>query len=109
MLDLEATLTVPLVTDEHGTIRFRGSRVMLDTILARYFQGDSAEQIQEGFPTLELSQIHGALAYYYSHRSDVDQYLRERDVKAEEMRARVEAIPDYKEFRKDIDGLLERN
>jgi hypothetical protein len=50
MIELEATQTVPLTTDESGSIRVTGSRVTLDSLVDEFNQGSSAEQIQDSLP-----------------------------------------------------------
>lgn len=62
-------------TDEHGVMRVADSRVMLDSVVAAYHQGHSAETIQQQFPALTLESVYGAIAYYLGHRQDVDAYL----------------------------------
>jgi uncharacterized protein (DUF433 family) len=47
---LEFSLTAPLDQDDDGTIRLRGSRVTLETLVGAFKRGDSPEEIQEGFP-----------------------------------------------------------
>src|SRR4029453_9668216 len=47
---LEFTLAAPLDQDDDGTIRLRGSRVTLETLVGAFKRGDSPEEIQEGFP-----------------------------------------------------------
>lgn len=86
MIQLEANQTVPLVMDETGTIRVKGSRVTLDIIVSRFKQGDTAEDIQQSFPTITLGQVYAALAYYLEHESKIEVYLRERDQEADRLR-----------------------
>ena len=62
--------------DEHGERRVGKSRVMLDSVIAAYQQGHSAETIQQQYPALSLAEVYGAITYYLRHRDDVDQYLR---------------------------------
>ncbi len=69
---------VPLVIDHGGVVRVGNSRVSLDTLLAIYEQGASAEEILLRLPTLELSDIHAVLAYYLNHQAEVQDYLRSR-------------------------------
>ena len=40
---LDLTYTAPLISEEDGTIRIRGSRVTLDSILHAFQQGATAE------------------------------------------------------------------
>src|SRR5579864_7908990 len=85
------TLTIPLQTDVHGSIRVGGTRVTLDSLIARYRQGDTAEAIHEGFPTLPLTDIYAVIAYYLANQADVDAYLKYRDEEGARVRQEVEA------------------
>lgn len=87
----QPTLTIPLQTDEHGAIRVSGTRVTLDTLIARYQQGDTPEAIHEGFPTVPLTDIYAVIAYYLAQRAELDAYLKWRDEEAERFRQEVEA------------------
>jgi uncharacterized protein (DUF433 family) len=55
--------------------RLVGSRVSLDSIVYAYWNGQTAESIAQSFPGLTLERIHGALAFYLAHRSEIDAYL----------------------------------
>jgi len=85
------TMIVPLRTDDAGVIYISNTRVTLDTVLARYMQGDSPEAIHAGFPTLPLTDIYAVIAYYLAHRDEVDAYLKQRDDEAERIRQEIEA------------------
>ena len=63
---------------EHGYY-VAGARVSLDSIVHCFNEGFSAEAIQQEFPTLKLSQVYGAIAYYLDHRAEVDEYLAETE------------------------------
>ena len=63
-------------TDELGVMRVGESKVMLDSVIAAYQQGHSAETIQQQYPALLLADVYGAIAYYLRHRDEVDRYLR---------------------------------
>jgi len=52
MVGLEETISMPLVVTEHGTIRIKGSRVSLDSIIHHFKLGATAEQIVQSFPSL---------------------------------------------------------
>ena len=50
MVALEETIIMPLVVTEQGTIRIKGSRVSLDSIIHHFKLGATAEQIVQSFP-----------------------------------------------------------
>ena len=99
---LNIARTAPLNQDSEGTIRLRGSRVTLDTLVRALKNGNTPEQIQQGFPSLSLAQINGAIAWYLNHQAAVEEYLKERDVEAESVRRDVESRPDHAELRETI-------
>jgi len=39
--------------------------------------GESAETIQQNFPSLTLEHVYGAIAYYVGHQSEVDHNIRQ--------------------------------
>ncbi len=94
--------TVPLFQDEHGRVRIKGSRVTLDTLIANFKKGYKPKQIQDGFPTLSLEQITGAIEWYRSHRSQADAYLKEQDAAAEKLRKEIESQPEYQARREEL-------
>jgi uncharacterized protein (DUF433 family) len=69
----------PLRVDETGTIRVGPSRVTLDVLLQYWRQGMTPEEIARGLDTLTLADVHGALAYYFRHQAEMDEYLRQRE------------------------------
>lgn len=84
-------VTLPMMTDANGVIRISGSRVTLDTIIARYKQGDTPEEIHEGFDVVPLSDVYAVIGYYLSHRETVDDYLEANEKEGERIRAEIEA------------------
>lgn len=62
-------------TDEHGVMRVGNTRVMLDSIVAAFEHGHSAETIREQFPSLSLEEVYGAIAYYLAFPQQVSEYL----------------------------------
>jgi uncharacterized protein (DUF433 family) len=103
------TMTIPLQTDEHGAIRVSGTRVTLDTIIARHHQHDSPEAIHEGFPTVPVTDIYAIIAYYLAHREELDAYLTRRDEEAKRIRQEVEAnyTPEQKASNERFRKLIE--
>jgi len=69
---------VPLVEDERGIIRVVGSRVVLDSIVALFDRGATAEEIAQSFPSLSLGDVYAVLRYIVVRRGDVDAYMARR-------------------------------
>lgn len=64
-----------------GGWRVTGSRVSLDSIVHAYWSGRLPEAIVADFPTLTLEQVHGAIALYLRHQSEIDRHISEQDVR----------------------------
>ena len=62
-------------SNEDGTLFVGESRVTLETVLARFHQSHTPEEIQAAFPTLNLADIYSVIAYYLMHKNEVDAYL----------------------------------
>src|SRR5436309_1649321 len=82
---------VPLRVDDTGAIRVGESRVTLDVLLQYWRMGMKPEEIARGLDTVSLADIHGALAYYLRHQTEIDQYLRQREEEAELLRKQINA------------------
>ena len=91
-----------LFEDRDGTIRMAGSRVPLDTVVYEFNQGATPEQIQDSFPSVSLHTIYGAIAFYLEHQVVVDEYLRQREREAEELRRKIESRPEVAAFRERL-------
>ena len=91
MVVSQPILSIPIQTDEYGTIRVGGTRVTLETIVACHQQGDTPEQIHEGFPTLKLADIYAVIGYYLSHQDEVDAYIRQQMEEGERIHREIEA------------------
>src|SRR5664279_1688977 len=95
MLQFPAAVDVPLQRDKDGAIRVGGTRVLLEVVIGAYRRGDTPEQIARGFDVLKLEDIYAVIAYYLSHRAEVDAYIRQVDEAGEELRRKIEALPSY--------------
>lgn len=91
MIGNSPSIIIPLRVDERGAIFIGNSRVTLDTVIARYHQGDGPEAIHSGFPTISVMDIYAVIAYYLVNRDEVDAYLKRRDETADQIRREVEA------------------
>lgn len=68
-------------TDEHGIMRVGKTRVSLDSVVAAFDQGHSAETIVQRYPALTLEEVYGAITYSLANRETVAEYLeRQREV-----------------------------
>ena len=65
--------------DEHGVKRVGQTRVMLDSVIAAFNQGHSAETIAQQYPAVTLEEVYGAITYYLANRAEVDRYLRRQE------------------------------
>ena len=81
----------PLLSDADGVVHVGSSRVTLDSVLAAFRTGATAEQIAQQYPSVDLADVYAVITYYLRHRGEVDEYLRARDRAAAEVRAVNEA------------------
>ena len=56
--------SIPLEIDANGVIRVGGTRITLDTIVAAFGQGATAEEITHQYPSLHLADVYAVIAYY---------------------------------------------
>lgn len=54
-----------------------GTRVLLESVVHPFREGQTAEAIAEDLPALRLEQVYGAIAFYLAHRSEIDSYLNQ--------------------------------
>ena len=90
MSALATTAVVPLVTDSHGGIRVRGTRVALDRIVVAFKSGATAEEIAQQFPTVELRDVYLIIGHYLSYTNEIDAYLSQRQSEAAEIQRDIE-------------------
>jgi uncharacterized protein (DUF433 family) len=81
----------PLATDADGAVRVGSTRVTLDTVVAAFREGMTAEGIVEQYPSLRLADVYSVIGYVLSHQGEVDAYLRDRQRLAGEVRRENEA------------------
>lgn len=91
----------PLNINADGVIQVGGTRVMLDTVVAVFKQGATAEEIVHRFPSLKLADVYATIAFYLNHEQEVEAYLQRRQQQAQEMR-------QLNETRFDPQGLRNR-
>ena len=96
-----ATEVIPLQVDAGGVARIGGTRVTLDTVIAAFSDGATAEEIAQQYPSLNLADVYYVIGYYLRRPSEVEAYLRER-------KAQAEVVRDQNETRFDPQGVRDR-
>lgn len=86
------TLTIvaepaPLKANEDGVILVGNTRVTLDTVVAVFKQGVTAEEIVYRYPSLNLADVYATIAFYLNHQLEVEAYLQQRQQQSQEIRA----------------------
>lgn len=85
------TETIPLETDSHGVIRVSRTRVTLDTIVAAFNEGATAEEIAQQYPVVPLADVYYVIGYYLRRREEVEAYMNKRKKEAGELQEQMEA------------------
>ena len=95
MIGWEQTISIPFAVTEQGTIRIKGSRVSLDSIVHHFKLGATAEQIIQSFPSLNLGDVYSSIAYYLARRSEIETYLEQQRVEADNLQGQLESNAAY--------------
>ncbi len=95
MVELDETISIPLVITEQGTIRIKGSRVSPDSIVHHFKLGATAEQIVQSFPSLNLADVYSSIVYYLTHHQEVEAYLEQQKAAGDNLREELESSPVY--------------
>lgn len=102
---LATTEPIPLHENTDGVILVGETRVPLDTVVAVFNQGATAEEIVYRYPSLKLADVYAVIAFYLNHQLEVDAYLKQRKQESEKIRATNQAKFDMQGLR---DRLLAR-
>jgi len=97
---------VPLRADADGVVRVGGTRVTLDTVVAAFREGATAEAIAHQYDSLDLADVYAVIGFYLRRRPQVEAYLDERRGQASEIRRQNESRFDPRGVR---DRLMARN
>ena len=62
------------------------TRVTLDTVVAAFHEGATAEEIVQQYPTLQLADTYSVIGYYLRRQVEVNAYLRDRGYRADKVR-----------------------
>ncbi len=75
---------------ENGRPYIQGTGFKVRILVEEYLSGMRPEDMEREHPPLTLSQIHGALTYYYDHKAEMDKEIEELDRFEEELRSQFE-------------------
>lgn len=92
----------PLETNGDGVVQIGKTRVTLDTVVAAFKQGMTAEEIVYRYPSLKLVEVYATIAFYLNHQSEVEEYLQQRQQKGQQVRQMNETKFDSQELRKRL-------
>ncbi len=90
MNSAETIERVPIHTDADGVVRVAGTRVTLDTMVAAFDAGATAEEIAHQYSSISLADVYSVIAYYLRHKTEVSAYLHGRQEQAATVREEVE-------------------
>ena len=63
MAEALTTEEIPLQTGADGVIRVRGTRITLETVVAAFADGATAEEIAQQYPSASLPDIYQVIGY----------------------------------------------
>jgi uncharacterized protein (DUF433 family) len=72
------TEPVPLVQDADGVMRVRGTRITLDTVIAAFRDGATAEEIVQQYPSISLADVYLVIGFCLRHSSELEAYFAQR-------------------------------
>jgi uncharacterized protein (DUF433 family) len=83
-----------IVLDEKNVPVIAGTRTkVVDVVLDKIAYGWSPEEMHYQPPHLTLGQIHSALAYYWDHQVEIDQYIERQLKYVDEMQRKASPTP----------------
>lgn len=91
MVTTALTTVFPLRRDKDGVLRVGKTRVTLDTIVAAFTEGATAEEIAYQYPSVPLADIYSVIGYYLNQKKSIDAYLKQRAKFAEAIRKQNDA------------------
>jgi uncharacterized protein (DUF433 family) len=93
---------IPLKKDVDGVVRVGNTRVTLDTVIAAFKEGATAEEIVAQYPSLLLADVYAVIGYYLQRQAEVEVYLHQRQQEAGQIRQQNEARFNQQGIRKRL-------
>ncbi len=86
-----------------GKPRIAGHRIKVqDIVIWHERMGMSPDEIVSNYPSITLSDVYAALAYYHDHLEEIRQQIKEDEQYAQELQAKTPSL--VKQKLKDLDG-----
>jgi uncharacterized protein (DUF433 family) len=92
--DMTTVASSHIWIDDSGKARVSSGHKVRMIVIDYVFNQWSPKTIHENYPDLSLAEIHAALAYYYDHKSEIDQEIEAGNKVAEELRSQAENPQD---------------
>jgi uncharacterized protein (DUF433 family) len=94
-----------LYRDADGEVRFKGHRLRIIDVAARFREGHSPEGIAfDIYSTLDLRLVYKAIAFYLDHQSEIDQMIEANTAEIERQAALPRTTPTLAELRRRMDA-----
>ena len=85
------TEIVPIEMGSDGVVRVSRTRVTLDSIVAAFCEGATAEEIAQQYAAVPLADVYAVIAYYLHRQKEIETYLGLRKQQAEQVRQENES------------------
>jgi uncharacterized protein (DUF433 family) len=95
------------VEERDGGYYVAGSRVSLASVIFAFREGASPESIRQNFPSLSLSQVYGAIAFYLNRPEESEAYLQRLAAQWSELERQGQ--PPSGELQKKLDRARQAN
>ena len=76
--------SIRLVTGADEVMRVPNTRVTLDSIVAAFSEGATAEEIAQQYPSASLADIYQMIGYYLRHQAELEDYFSRRRQSSDE-------------------------
>ena len=101
MAEALTTEAMPLIRGADGVMRVRGTRVTMDSLVAAFSEGATAEEIAQQDPSVSLADVYQVIGYYLRHETELEEYFSRR-------RQSMDETKRANESRWPPDGIRER-
>lgn len=100
MSNMTMTRTYHIAIDDKGVAWIDDTNVKVIEVAADHLaHGNTPEEMHLQYPHLSTAQICAALAYYYDHRAELDELIRQQMKEYENARATGEESPGKAKLR----------